>query len=133
MWLSPASPALLVRPVATTDDLVEKTRQLMEAWRRPAAVVEVGGAAVPATTVVLTAALEIAVHGNDVARSVRRPPDPRLRRLPGHLARGLVAAADALAPAEDRAGRFGPPLVPPPGAGASARLLAHLGRAAVPD
>ncbi|VXB65466.1 TIGR03086 family metal-binding protein [Nocardioides sp. AX2bis] len=128
VWLSPASPALLVRPVATADDLRAKTRDLVEAWDRPVPVVEVGGAALPATTVVLAAALEVAVHGNDVARSVRRPPAPGLRRLPDPLARGLVGAAHALAPADDRAGRFGPRLDVPPGAGDSERLLAHLGR-----
>lgn len=140
VWLSPASPALLGRPVATAAGLRAKARDLVQAWHRPALVVgaggvEVGGVGVPATAVVLTAALEVAVHGNDVARSVRGLPDPDLRRLPGPLARGLVGAADVLAPADDRAGRFGPPAPVPPGADDSVRLLAHLGRAtdAPPD
>lgn len=133
VWLSPTSPALLVRPVASAHpaaDLRAKTRDLMEAWSRPVAVVEVGGAAVPATTVVLTAALEVGVHGHDVARSVRAPLPADLRRLPATLARGLAEVADALVPVGDRAGRFAPPLPARAGADDSARLLAHLGRAA---
>lgn len=131
VWLSPASPALLGRPVTTADELRTKARDLVRAWRRPApvgAVVGVGGVGVDPTAVVLTAALEVAVHGNDVARSVRDLPARDLRRLPGPLARGLAGAADVLAPADDRTGRFGPRLAVPPGADDSARLLAHLGR-----
>lgn len=141
VWLSPASPALLGRPVATADELRAKAQGLVRAWRRPAPVgpvvgvggvevggVEVGGVGVDPTAVVLTAALEVAVHGNDVARSVRDLPARDLRRLPGPLARGLAGAADVLAPADDRTGRFGPRLAVPPGADDSARLLAHLGR-----
>lgn len=133
VWLSPASPALLGRPVATAAELRAKALHLVRVWRRPARVVEVGGVGVggvgvPATTVVLTAALEVAVHGNDVARSVRSLPARDLHRLPGPLARALVGAADELAPTDDRTGRFGPRVAVPPGADDSVRLLAHLGR-----
>lgn len=130
VWLSPASPALLVRPAASAADLRAKTQDLMQAWSRPAAVVEVGGVAVPATTVVLTAALEVGVHGHDVARSVGAPLTADLRRLPAPLARGLGEVADALVPVGDRAGRFAAPRPARPGADDSARLLAHLGRSA---
>lgn len=129
VWLAPTTPALLLRPVTTAADLQAKTGGLLEAWSRPATVVHVGGTAVPASIVATTAALEVAVHGNDVARTVRHPLVAGLRQLPGPLARGLVAAAAELAPADDRAGRFDPPRAVPADADDSARLLAHLGRA----
>ena len=116
VWLSPASPALLGRPVATADELRAKARDLVRAWRRPAPVgpvvgvggvevggVEVGGVGVDPTAVVLTAALEVAVHGNDVARSVRDLPARDLRRLPGPLA----SAGAAIANRPSRASRSG--------------------------
>ena len=118
-----------MRPAVTPADLRAKTHDLLEAWSRPATVVRVGGVVVPASTVVATAALEVAVHGNDVARTVCHPLAVGLHQVPAPLARGLTGAAVELAPADDRAGRFDPPRRLPADAGDSARLLAHLGRA----
>ena len=63
--------ALELGPDATAAGLRAKARGLVQAWRRPALVVgaggvEVGGVGVPATTVVLTATLEVAVHGDEL-------------------------------------------------------------------
>jgi uncharacterized protein (TIGR03086 family) len=79
-------------------------------------------------------ALEVAMHGWDVAQACGRP-----RPIPATLAGRLLAAAPLLITDADRApltgsrasgGRlFGPSVTAPPGAGASDRLAAFLGRA----
>jgi uncharacterized protein (TIGR03086 family) len=79
----------------------------------------------PVTPRVLTSAgaLEVAVHGWDVAAAcgTRRP-------LPDELAADLLRLAPALVREADRPGRFGPPVIVPPEASPSERLLAFLGR-----
>jgi uncharacterized protein (TIGR03086 family) len=79
----------------------------------------------PLTAPVLTSAgaLEVAVHGWDVATAcgVSRP-------LPDELATDLFRVAPRLVTDADRPGRFDPPLDPPAGASAGERLLAFLGR-----
>lgn len=69
------------------------------------------------------AALEITVHGWDVAQAAgsRRP-------LPDDLAHDLLPAAHLLLASADRPGRFAPALEPPYDAGPGERLLAQLGR-----
>lgn len=128
VWLAPATPALLAPTAPAAAELQAKADALIGAWSHPAAVVHVGAAAVPAETLARAAALELAVHGNDVARSVRSPRAVRLRRLPAPLALALADVAGELAPAGGRSGRFDPPRPVPPGADASTRLLAGLGR-----
>ena len=85
--------------------------------------VVVSGRLLPAGLVALTGALEVAVHGWDVARAcgVDWP-------LPDELARALLAAAPSLISAEDRGQRFAPAVPVAAGASASSRLLAHTGR-----
>ncbi|WP_182358694.1 maleylpyruvate isomerase family mycothiol-dependent enzyme [Tomitella gaofuii] len=68
-------------------------------------------------------ALEIAVHGHDVAATGPRGPV-----LPGPLARDLLPVARMLVTPGDRGVRFGPP-VPPATPAPSAVLLGFLGRA----
>lgn len=79
----------------------------------------------PLTTPVLTSAgaLEVAVHGWDVAVAcgARRP-------LPDELAADLLQVAPVLVTPFDRPGRFAPALTTRPGNSASDRLLAFLGR-----
>lgn len=98
---------------------------LLGAWARlehdqPVAV---GGRPLPASTVALVGALEVTVHGWDVARSCgdRRP-------LPERLAGVLLEHADALVSADDRGVRFAPPVRLAPGRPAGERLLALTGR-----
>lgn len=128
VWLVPATPALLGPATTSVAGLQAKAGALVAAWSRPAAVVHVGAAAVPAETLTRAAALELAVHGNDVARSVRSPLTAGLRRLPAPLALALTDVAGELVPVGGRTGRFDPPRPVPPGADASTRLLAGLGR-----
>ncbi|MGW8374613.1 TIGR03086 family metal-binding protein [Streptomyces sp. ODS28] len=69
-------------------------------------------------------ALEVAVHGWDVARALGRPC-----AMPRALATALLELAHLLVPSPaDRPPLFGPPLTPPPGAGPEPQLLSFLGR-----
>jgi uncharacterized protein (TIGR03086 family) len=81
----------------------------------------------PVTAPVLTSAgaLEVAVHGWDLATAcgVSRP-------LPDGLATDLLRVAPFLVSDADRPARFAPPLDPPDGAPPSTLLLAFLGREA---
>jgi uncharacterized protein (TIGR03086 family) len=98
---------------------------LLGAWTRlehdqPVAV---GGRPLPASTVALVGALEVTVHGWDVARACGDP-----RPLPEHLAGVLLEHADALVTAADRGVRFADPVHVPSGRPAGDRLLALTGR-----
>lgn len=79
----------------------------------------------PITPSVLTSAgaLEVAVHGWDVAVACDRP-----RPLPDALAADLLRVAPLLVRPEDRGTRFGPALPRPVDASPGERLLAFLGR-----
>ncbi len=70
-------------------------------------------------------AVEIAVHGWDVAQACGRP-----RPLPGALAAELLPVARRVVAREDRGVRFGAPVAVPERAGPDVRLLAFLGRGA---
>lgn len=79
----------------------------------------------PLTPRVLTSAgaLEVTVHGWDVAAAcgVRRP-------IPDSLAADLMRVAPVLVSEADRRGRFGPPVPPAPDASRGDELVAYLGR-----
>jgi uncharacterized protein (TIGR03086 family) len=111
--------------VAVVGSLRDQACRLLGTWSRlPAdARVTVGRHALPAGLVAVTGALEITVHGWDVARAcgVDRP-------LPESLAEELLAAAPALVTEADRAGRFAPAVPCGTEAPAGTRLLAFTGR-----
>lgn len=128
------SPAAGSLRTASAEELVDRLRdracRLLGQWtadwaagpRSPQDVV-VGDR--PLTSAVLTSAgaLEIAVHGWDLATAcaVRRP-------LPDDLATALLRIAPVLVGPTDRPGRFAEPLGNRPNAGPADRLLAFLGR-----
>jgi len=85
--------------------------------------VEVGGLPVPSGLVAAAGALEVTVHGWDVAQACRRP-----RTLPAPLAVELLELAPLLVRPGDRCGRFGAAVEAHPEAGPGDRLLAFLGR-----
>lgn len=126
-------PAATSRPSAgaLVDDLRGTACQLLGWWTaQPAAPAPPAAGAVRladrtlATGLVAAAgALEISVHGWDVAAACGEP-----RPLPEPLARDLLAAATLLVSDADRPSRFAPPLTVPPSAPAERRLLAWLGR-----
>lgn len=122
-----ASPRIAQHPVPRIPVLQAKATALLASWIRPAVpLVRTGSALLPARVLVATAALEIAVHGWDVAVATASTRDP-LPRLTGALAYALLPIAEATVAAADRPQRFGPPRSArseDPGD----RLLAFLGR-----
>lgn len=124
--------ALVPWPPATPDDepaVVASLRHhgcaLLGAWTRleQDQRVAVGGRPLPASTVALVGALEVTVHGWDVARACGDT-----RPLPEQLAGVLLEHADALVTPDDRGVRFAEPVRLPPGRPAGDRLLALTGR-----
>jgi uncharacterized protein (TIGR03086 family) len=103
-----------------------RTRSLIEACRsadRADGFCEIGDRLVLVGTAAGVGAIELAVHGWDVARACRidRPvPDP--------LARTLRYLAADVVPPDGRWPEFGVPLAVRPPSSASDRLLAYLGR-----
>ena len=97
---------------------------LLEGWLRDGGRerVDVGGALLDPDVAVEVAALEIAVHGWDVARARGHHED-----FPPLLAAALLPVAVRRVPVERRGTRFAPPREPV-GTGPAALLLAHLGR-----
>ena len=85
--------------------------------------VGLGDRALAGPLLVRTAALEIAVHGWDVARATGRG-----LRIPEQLAGALLATAVRVVGPADRGVRFAPPRPAAPGAGYDAPLLRFLGR-----
>jgi uncharacterized protein (TIGR03086 family) len=85
--------------------------------------VSVGKVDLATDLLVATAALEVTVHGWDVAQATgARTP------IPDQLAHDLLPVARRTVTEDDRGVRFAPALPEPIGAGADARLLAYLGR-----
>lgn len=121
------------------NDLARRARRLLEAWvahldapesTLSSTPVELADLRLAAPLVVSTAALELAVHGQDLASVVGGP------RLPPALAADLLPVAGLLVDAggpQDRLGRFAAPLAVRPDAPASTRLLAWLGRVERPS
>ncbi len=110
-------------------DLVAALRaragSLLGAWTHNdgAALVSVAGSPLTAAVLVSTGALEIAVHGWDVARACgHRHP------LPPLLAEEMLDLAPLLVTDQDRCARFAAALELPPVAPPGDRLLAFLGR-----
>ncbi|TVT32061.1 TIGR03086 family protein [Amycolatopsis rhizosphaerae] len=99
-------------------------RRVLGAWA-PAAreAVAVGGLPLPAALLSATGAVEVAVHGWDVARACGRD-----HPIPEPFAEELLELVSLVLDDADRPGRFGPPLTVRCGADAGERLLAFLGR-----
>jgi uncharacterized protein (TIGR03086 family) len=115
--------------VAGAVELVARLRDrachLLGSWlgedrREP---ISIGGRTLPASVLTSTGAIEIAVHGWDVARACGRR-----RPIPPRLAQELLVLASLLVRRADRPARFAPPVRPAPQATPSDHLLAFLGR-----
>ena len=115
-------PAIDLEPVARLRD---RACRLLGAWACPTShqVISIAGSPLPASVLTSTGALEIAVHGWDVARACRQP-----RPIPPPLAHELLAIAPLLVTQADRPARFAPPVDPPRSATPSDQLIAYLGR-----
>jgi uncharacterized protein (TIGR03086 family) len=115
---APRAPA---DPVAAVRD---RASGLLGAWtgtRHTAATV--GGTGLTTAVLASAGALEIAVHGWDVARAVGRD-----RPLPPALAEEMLALTPYLVSEADRPVRFATPVAVSPRAPAGERLLGFLGR-----
>ncbi|MQA80531.1 MAG: TIGR03086 family protein [Streptosporangiales bacterium] len=99
--------------------------QLVGAWTRTVDIPPVvdAGAPMPAALVASTGALEIAVHGWDVAQACGRH-----RSIPPALSRELLATAPLYVTPAERPDLFGAEVALPRLASPGDRLLAHLGR-----
>lgn len=104
--------------------LQQKACALMGLWSGHApADTRVGGVGLATDLLVATAALEITVHGWDVAQATGRGT-----RIPEGLARELLPVAHRTVDDKDRGIRFAQALPEPVGAAADVRLRAFLGR-----
>jgi uncharacterized protein (TIGR03086 family) len=119
-----------ITPCPDGDAVIPETRnravQLLGAWTNAPGASTVRVEAVPLTAPVVAGAgaIEVTVHGWDVAQACGTP-----RPIPEDLADELLDLAVILLRPPDRAGRFAAPLAWPPQAPPSTRLLAFLGRA----
>lgn len=105
--------------------LRDRASWLLGAWTGADEVdfLSVGGCPVSAATVSSAGAVEVAVHGWDVARACGQD-----RPIPESLAAELLRLGPLLVTESDRPGRFAAQVAVPRGAGAAERLLAFLGR-----
>ena len=119
VWISSGGPVLTV--------VRDRATRLLGAWAllNDPVSVRIGTAPMTAPLVAGAGALEVAVHGWDVARACGR-----IRPIPDALADELLDLAVLFVRGADRPGRFGRPVplaaTAPPGD----RLLAFLGRTA---
>jgi uncharacterized protein (TIGR03086 family) len=117
-------------PAPLTGDVIggvrDRASRLLGGWTNAggSAAVRVAGAPITMPVVAGVGAIEITVHGWDVAAACGRPPV-----IPGELADELLDLAALLVRAWDRPARFAPPVRVSPGAEPGERLLAFLGRA----
>lgn len=86
-------------------------------------VVAIAGMSLSTGIVTGAGALELAVHGWDIAQTCERP-----QPLPETLSEQLLRLAPLLVTEADRPTSFAPPLDVPPCASSASRLLAFLGR-----
>lgn len=109
-------------PVATFRD---RARQLLSAWSSagPDRLIRVGGSPMPAALLAQAGAIEIAVHGWDVAAAcgVGRP-------IPPELAADMLPVCRLVVTEATRYPLFAAPVTISPLAGPSDRLVAFLGR-----
>lgn len=119
-----------VSAVAVVNRLRKRACRLLGGWNRAEpgsaaddGLVSVGGRYVTSSLVAAAGALEIAVHGWDVARACGR-----LHPVPAPLAEELLELAPLLVRPAERPGRFAPPVAVAPSAPAGDRLVAFLGR-----
>jgi uncharacterized protein (TIGR03086 family) len=102
----------------------DRARAMVRSWTRTErSLVAVNGWQLTSTIVVSTGALEVAVHGWDIARACGRH-----QQIPAHLAEDLLALSMLLVTERDRPVRFARPVLVPPTASPSEQLVAFLGR-----
>lgn len=125
-----ASARLPEHPVARVPVLHAKACALLAAWSRPTLPrVRTGSHWIEAPVLVATAALEVTVHGWDVAATLARgAEETRPPPLPEPLAGALLRVAVTTVGPRSRGARFAAAVPPPLDASYGERLLAYLGR-----
>ena len=124
-----AAGRVALEPVPASGTRIEALRDkacaLLGAWTAARSMddVAVGDADLEAPLLVSTAALEITVHGWDVAQVTGRRA-----RIPDALAAGLLPVARRVIAPADRGVRFASPCAAPAAAPSGERLLAWTGR-----
>ncbi|MFI0409447.1 TIGR03086 family metal-binding protein [Actinomadura sp. 3N508] len=114
---------------APGDDLVagvrDRARRLLAACSAPDGdrLIMIDDCPLPIGFLTGTGALEITVHGWDIARSCGHD-----RPIPPGLAEGILELCPLVVADLDRPARFAAPAEVPPGAGPGDRLIAFLGR-----
>lgn len=122
--LTARSPRLDPRDPAVADAVRDRASTLLGTWATaPRSHVAIGGAGLPGPVLVATAALEVALHGWDVAQATGRGTP-----LPEPLAAHLLAVAEAVVDPAERGVRFAAERGVPPGASYADRLLGWTGR-----
>ncbi len=127
--VSPPVPRQPALPGALVERLRFSACLLLEAWSRPAPdSVSVGELPLPTGLLLDAAALEIAVHGWDVAATTGGP------RMPDDLAGRLLTVVDSVVDCGDvgPGRRFALPVPTRPAAPLDVVLLARVGRKALP-
>jgi uncharacterized protein (TIGR03086 family) len=105
-------------------DLRDRACRLLGAWTRgDRQVVSIAGRSLTSVIVSSAGAVEIAVHGWDVAQACGED-----RPIPARLAEELLHLSLLFVTPRDRPGRFGPPVAPRSPAGPGEQLVAFLGR-----
>jgi len=107
-------------PVA---ELKSRAIAVLGAWGACDDLVTISDLTLPAEVVASTGAVEVAVHGWDVAQSCGRP-----QPIPASLGRALLAVVPLLVSAGDRPARFAAPYRAAVFASPGDRLVAYLGR-----
>ncbi len=112
-------------PGQMVDRLVQRACATRAAWleRLTSAPIDIGDLSLGRDTLAMVGALEITVHGWDVARAVGSD-----QQIPEDLAVRLYDACQVIVTPDERGTRFAAAVPVPPGAPVSVRLLAHLGR-----
>ena len=118
-------PTTELDPGRTIDRIVQRACATRAAWlqRLTSAPVSIGDLPLGRDTLAMVGALEIAVHGWDVAQAVGHG-----RQIPEDLAARLYDVAQLVVTPEERGTRFAQPVPVRDDASMSTRLLAHLGR-----
>jgi uncharacterized protein (TIGR03086 family) len=137
-WVGLTAVSRAQEPVSTLEvvnRLRDRACRLLGEWSRTGpvdaapgphaedALVSVAGRTLPSSLVAVAGALEIAVHGWDVAQACGQP-----RAIPSPLADELLELAPLLVRPADRPGRFAAPVEPTAWTPAGGRLVAFLGR-----
>ena len=120
------APAVPYRDAAgVVPALRDRAARLLGAWAGANRTGSVCVEDLPLTAPVIAGAgaIEVTVHGWDVAQACGRP-----RPIPADLADQLLDLSALLVRPADRPGRFARPVPPPPGARPGDRLVAFLGR-----